>query len=217
MSITGVVWWRLQTRPHRSTDTDARRTSSTSERVSVHEIRQARAWLQGSDTSRCTLGERGRGGGRGDHTRPKRLICTGVCDLLGVPTEHCASAVGEPCPPAVTNGVAGGCGQGEWEGQRRERGRANTAVSNDPASRSLLAKFILADEPWKADAACLGKAPNRKLDPEARDPWFPEKGQPLDEGQLICISCTVRAECKDYKQRTRSKEGMWAGEIEKRK
>lgn len=64
-------------------------------------------------------------------------------------------------------------------------------------------------------AACAGKAPNTRVDPDARDPWFPGKGHSLNTGKLSCFVCPVRAECKDYKIRTKSVHGMWAGEISK--
>jgi hypothetical protein len=65
-------------------------------------------------------------------------------------------------------------------------------------------------------AACVGKAPNRRLNPEAKDPWFPEKGESTTPGKIICFTCPVRAECKEYRDRTHSKNGMWGGEIKKR-
>lgn len=65
-------------------------------------------------------------------------------------------------------------------------------------------------------AACLGKAPNRRKDPDAKDPWFPEKGESTNTGKIICFTCPVREECDDYRKRTHSKEGMWAGKIEGR-
>lgn len=52
-----------------------------------------------------------------------------------------------------------------------------------------------------------------RSDPEARDPWFPGKGHSLNPGKIICFTCQVRAECADYRDRTSSFHGMWAGEI----
>lgn len=66
------------------------------------------------------------------------------------------------------------------------------------------------------DAACAGRAPNKRLNPDEPDPWFPDKGQSPNLGKKVCFTCPVRDECKDYKQRTKSKTGMWAGEIERR-
>lgn len=64
-------------------------------------------------------------------------------------------------------------------------------------------------------AACAGKAPDVRKDPKARDPWFPGKGHSLNTGRNVCFVCPVRAECKDYQQRTGSEYGMWAGQIVK--
>lgn len=62
-------------------------------------------------------------------------------------------------------------------------------------------------------ASCAGQAPNLKQDPEARDPWFPGKGHSLNAGKIVCFTCGVRAECEDYRVRTGSTYGMWAGKI----
>lgn len=64
-------------------------------------------------------------------------------------------------------------------------------------------------------AACAGKAPtDARTNPDSRDPWFPGKGHSLNTGKMVCFTCPVRAECKDYKKRTGSVHGMWAGQIE---
>lgn len=65
-------------------------------------------------------------------------------------------------------------------------------------------------------AACRDQAPNQRSDPEAKDPWFPRKGESPTPGKIVCFTCPVRAECKEYRDRTGSKEGMWGGEIKKR-
>lgn len=65
-------------------------------------------------------------------------------------------------------------------------------------------------------ANCAGKAPNLRKNPEAKDPWFPGKGESPNEAKIACFTCEVRAECKDYKQRTGSAHGVWAGETSKR-
>ena len=62
-------------------------------------------------------------------------------------------------------------------------------------------------------AACSGQAPNVRKNPDARDPWFPGKGHSLNTGKIKCFTCPVRAECEDYRKRTGSKYGMWAGKI----
>lgn len=59
-------------------------------------------------------------------------------------------------------------------------------------------------------AACINE------DPEI---FFPDKTELHTKGNeaiTICFSCRVRAECKDWKVRTGSKFGIWAGEISKR-
>lgn len=66
-------------------------------------------------------------------------------------------------------------------------------------------------------AACAGHAPNKRENPEAVDPWFPEKGQSPNEGKKFCFTCPVRIECDEYRKRTGSKGGMWGGVIESRK
>lgn len=66
-------------------------------------------------------------------------------------------------------------------------------------------------------AACVNTAPNKRADPEAVDPFFPEKGQSPNEGKKICFTCPVRKDCQDYRERTDSRHGMWGGEIPQRK
>lgn len=63
-------------------------------------------------------------------------------------------------------------------------------------------------------ANCRGKAPtDARTNPDSRDPWFPGKGHSLNVGKIECFTCPVRAECADYRDRTGSTHGMWAGEI----
>lgn len=62
-------------------------------------------------------------------------------------------------------------------------------------------------------AACAGKAPNKRADPKTPDPWFPGKGESHNTGKIACFTCPVRAECADYRDRTDSRFGMWAGVI----
>jgi len=66
------------------------------------------------------------------------------------------------------------------------------------------------------EANCLGKAPNLRDDPDAKDPWFPRKGESPNGGKVFCFTCPVRPECKDYRKRTGSDYGMWGGEIKGR-
>lgn len=66
------------------------------------------------------------------------------------------------------------------------------------------------------DANCAEKSPNYRKDPDARDYWFPAKGESPNDGKIACFTCPVRAECKGYRDRTGSDFGMWGGEIKKR-
>jgi hypothetical protein len=65
-------------------------------------------------------------------------------------------------------------------------------------------------------AACRGKAPQNQGDP---DPFFPERGESRvgNIGKTICFGCNVREQCEDYRQRTNSDYGIWAGKIQPRK
>lgn len=65
------------------------------------------------------------------------------------------------------------------------------------------------------DASCAGKAPNKRKNPEDKDPWFPEKGESTNAGKIICFTCKVRTQCAEYRERTGSDKGMWAGIIQK--
>lgn len=60
------------------------------------------------------------------------------------------------------------------------------------------------------DAACVGKAPNLRENPDALDPWFPEKGQSHNPGKIVCIQCRVREQCDEYREKTDSRYGIWA-------
>jgi hypothetical protein len=66
-------------------------------------------------------------------------------------------------------------------------------------------------------ANCVGKAPNKREDPDALDPWFPDRGQSSNPGKVQCYTCPVRVECKIYQIKTHSLEGMWGGDIIPRK
>lgn len=65
------------------------------------------------------------------------------------------------------------------------------------------------------EGKCVDKAPNKRLNPTAPDLWFPEKGEPTNPGKIICFTCPVRTDCNDYRARTGTRFGMWAGEIRK--
>lgn len=66
------------------------------------------------------------------------------------------------------------------------------------------------------DAVCTGKAPNLRKNPEARDPWFPRKGESTNDAKIACFVCPVREDCKDYAKRTESTDGVWGGEVIKK-
>lgn len=63
---------------------------------------------------------------------------------------------------------------------------------------------------------CYGQAPNLRENPDAKDPWFPGKGDSLNTGKIKCFTCPVRVQCDDYRERTGSTHGMWGGKIAKR-
>jgi len=65
-------------------------------------------------------------------------------------------------------------------------------------------------------ASCAGQAPNKRLTPDEPDPWFPARGESANVGKIICFTCPVRPECADYRDRTNSAHGMWAGVIAKK-
>lgn len=60
-----------------------------------------------------------------------------------------------------------------------------------------------------SEAAC------KDTDP---DLFFPEKGE-TDKGNaaiMVCFSCPVRRDCEDYRTRTNTEYGIWAGSYTKR-
>lgn len=65
-------------------------------------------------------------------------------------------------------------------------------------------------------AACSGMAP----EDGSREPdvFFPEVGQAIlgNKAIITCFDCPVREECKDYKARTGTEYGIWAGEFSRR-
>lgn len=61
----------------------------------------------------------------------------------------------------------------------------------------------------------MDQAACRDEDPEL---FFPEKGQ-TDIGNaaiMVCFGCPVRRECDDYRNRTGTEHGIWAGTYTKR-
>lgn len=65
-------------------------------------------------------------------------------------------------------------------------------------------------------ASCAGRAPDKRTDPDSVDLWFPERGESANAGKIVCFTCPVRPECADYRTRTDSRYGMWAGVIPKK-
>lgn len=67
------------------------------------------------------------------------------------------------------------------------------------------------------EARCLDEAPkDKRNNPDAVDPWFPDKGESPNPGKIMCFTCPVKVECKEYRDRTDSRHGMWGGEIKGR-
>lgn len=66
------------------------------------------------------------------------------------------------------------------------------------------------------EAACSGEAPNRRKNPDEPDIFFPEKGESPNEAKMICASCPVLPQCRDYQDRTESQYGVWGGRIKPR-
>lgn len=71
------------------------------------------------------------------------------------------------------------------------------------------ANFVLAEQPWRAQAACRG------LDPAK---WYPETGERNAEAKAICNgvpgvsgSCPVRAACLEFAIAGREDFGIWGG------
>lgn len=72
--------------------------------------------------------------------------------------------------------------------------------------RSPVATFLFDEEPWKEQAACKGKS----------HLFFLERGQSSKPAKAICATCTVGAECEDYRRRTKTEYGIWNGRTAKR-
>lgn len=74
-------------------------------------------------------------------------------------------------------------------------------------------------------AACGGMVPRRSngikvqdddIVPEEMDIFFPYRGQNKSPGKIVCSQCPVRAECKEWSNKTGCKVGMWGGEMKAR-
>lgn len=57
-------------------------------------------------------------------------------------------------------------------------------------------------DPWRKDAACLGKD---------LAVFFPDKFQDAAAAKKICTTCPVRKECLAYALRSYTYEGVWGG------
>lgn len=54
------------------------------------------------------------------------------------------------------------------------------------------------------DAKCRGMG---------QELFFPTRGGGQRKGKKVCEQCTVRAECRDYAERTNTHYGIWGGEV----
>jgi WhiB family redox-sensing transcriptional regulator len=52
--------------------------------------------------------------------------------------------------------------------------------------------------------------------PGGKDIFFPERGQPHMEAQMVCFGCPVRNNCEDYRTRTGQQWGVWGGKTTQR-
>jgi len=65
-------------------------------------------------------------------------------------------------------------------------------------------------------ASCKDVPPSRNEDGSINDIFFPEKGGLPNEAMMVCFSCVVRKQCDDYRERTKTKHGVWAARHLKR-
>lgn len=59
---------------------------------------------------------------------------------------------------------------------------------------------------WHADAACRGAGP---------EPWFPRRGESVEEARSLCDECSVRGECLEAGLQER--HGLWGGASERQR
>lgn len=61
----------------------------------------------------------------------------------------------------------------------------------------------------------MSQAACREEDPEL---FFPEKGETAkgNAAIMVCFGCPVRRNCEDYRDRTGTEYGIWAGSYTKR-
>jgi hypothetical protein len=62
-------------------------------------------------------------------------------------------------------------------------------------------------------AECRGVLPKKPGDP---DLFFPERGEVAlaFQAQMICMSCPVLQQCKEYQARMKNQYGIWAAKRE---
>lgn len=62
----------------------------------------------------------------------------------------------------------------------------------------------------------MEKSACRDADPSL---FFPERGKhvKVNDALAYCIQCPVIADCRDYRERTKSDFGVWAGKLYTRK
>jgi WhiB family redox-sensing transcriptional regulator len=54
---------------------------------------------------------------------------------------------------------------------------------------------------WRSQAKCLGAG---------NEPFFPDRGEPLEWAQKVCGGCRVREQCREHGLR-HEKHGIWGG------
>lgn len=48
--------------------------------------------------------------------------------------------------------------------------------------------------------------------------FFPERGDSSStDAKMLCLGCTVRKECKEYRRITNSSDGVWGGDLAPKK
>lgn len=64
-------------------------------------------------------------------------------------------------------------------------------------------------------SACRSVPPGAWWTEHDPDVFFPELGglESMNRARWSCFVCPVKVECLDYKKRTHSEYGMWAGEF----
>lgn len=94
------------------------------------------------------------------------------------------------------------------------RNRCRECTRQRDANRSTAIKRATAPPPavflspppnsdWHKDSACR--------EPEARDLFYPERGESPNAAKMICGDCPVRVECLSWALETREAHGIWGG------